>query len=51
MRVPIYLRIVGNALIVLNGRMTLNTLSALKLISRENSSINLYKINFKRPIN
>ena len=40
-RVPICFRIVGNAFIVLRGRITLNTLSALTLMSNENSSTNL----------
>lgn len=37
-RVPICLRIVGNARMVLSGLITLKTRSALKLISNENSS-------------
>ena len=36
--VPICFRIDGNAFIVLRGRITLNTLSALKLMSNENIS-------------
>ncbi len=42
-RVPICLRIVGKALIVRNGRITLNARRALKLMSTDHNSMKLYE--------